>query len=103
MRAGLALLVLSVMCGGAYAKGDPERGKVLASTCMGCHGVNGYTNAYPTYHVPKLGSQHADYLSAALTAYQKGDRPHSTMHAQAASLTNEQIADIAAYFSAYGK
>ena len=103
MRTGLVFLVLSIASGVAYGKGDPEKGKVLAATCMGCHGVNSYTNVYPTYNVPKLGGQHADYIAAALAAYKNGDRPHSTMHAQAASLSDQQMIDIAAYFSAYGQ
>lgn len=103
MRSGLFFLLFTLAGGVALGAGDAEKGKVLAETCMGCHGINGYTNVYPTFHVPKLGGQHPDYIAAALAAYQKGDRPHSTMHAQASSLTQEQMADIAAFFSQYGE
>ena len=66
---------------------------------MGCHGIPKYNNAYPTYRVPKLGGQPAAYLASALKAYRSGERPHPTMHAQAASLSDQDIADIAAFLS----
>lgn len=78
--------------------GDPEAGRYTAQTCLGCHGVDGYTNVYPTYHVPKLGGQNAQYIIDALEAYRDGDRDHDLMQAHARSLTDEQIRDIAAYF-----
>jgi cytochrome c553 len=84
----------------ALAAGDAEAGRLKANTCMGCHGIPGYTNAYPTYRVPKLGGQSAEYLSAALKAYKTGERPHKTMQAQAVSLSDQDIADIAAYLVA---
>lgn len=79
--------------------GDVERGEGLAYTCTGCHGVDNAVNAYPTYHVPKLGGQNADYLEIALQGYREGSRAHPTMHAQAAQLSNQDIADLAAYFA----
>ncbi len=85
------------------AAGDAAAGKQKAFTCMGCHGVPSYTNAYPTYHVPKLGGQHAQYLVSALQAYKSGARQHPTMHAQAASLSEQDMADIAAFFAGYGR
>ncbi len=81
----------------ANADADPKRGEVLAYTCHGCHGVPKYKNAYPNYSVPKLGGQHAKYIESALAAYAAGDRPHQTMHAQAATLSEQDRADIAAY------
>ncbi len=66
-------------------------------TCYGCHGVENYRNAYPDYSVPKLRHQNAAYLIAALNEYRAGLRPHATMHAQAVSLSDQDIADIAAY------
>jgi cytochrome c553 len=83
----------------AFSAGDPEAGFYKAQTCMGCHGTPGYDNVYPTYKVPKLGAQHAAYIEAALRAYAAGQREHPTMHANAASLNDQDIADIAAYFS----
>jgi cytochrome c553 len=80
-------------------EGDPKAGQVKAIPCMGCHGIPGYFNVYPTYHVPKVGGQQPQYLIDALKAYKKGDRSHKTMQAQAASLSDQDMADIAAYFS----
>lgn len=97
----LALLLGSVLAWGpALADGDPEAGKAKAMSCMGCHGIPGYSNVYPTYKVPKLAGQHPEYLVAALVAYKNGDRNHKTMIAQAASLSEADMQDIAAYFAA---
>lgn len=82
----------------AQPEGDPVAGESKAVTCLGCHGIEGYRNTYPSYHVPRLGGQHAEYLSTALQAYAAGERKHPTMQAQAASLSDQDIADIAAYF-----
>ena len=79
--------------------GDAGRGKELTYTCQGCHGVTGYKNAYPNYHVPKIGGQAPQYLINALTEYQQGKRKHPTMQAQARSFSAQDIADIAAYIS----
>ncbi|MDN5939495.1 MAG: c-type cytochrome [Salinisphaera sp.] len=94
-----AVLVLCLALPAWAQKGDPEAGRVKAATCMGCHGIKDYSMVYPTYHVPKLGGQHAAYISAALKAYAKGNRDFATMHAQAASLSEQDIADIAAFLS----
>jgi cytochrome c553 len=83
---------------GAHA-GDPEAGKIKSYTCTGCHGIPGYKNVYPTFHVPKLGGQNEAYLVAALKAYRAGERDHSTMTLQSEALSDEDIADIAAYFA----
>jgi len=79
--------------------GDAARGRNLTYTCQGCHGVTGYKNAYPNYHVPKIGGQAPQYLINALTEYQQGKRKHPTMQAQASSFSAQDIADIAAYIS----
>ncbi|WP_028008894.1 c-type cytochrome [Solimonas flava] len=81
------------------AEGNAEAGRVKANTCMGCHGIPKYNNAYPTYRVPKLGGQPAEYLAAALQEYKSGNRPHGTMHAQASSMSDQDIADIAAFLA----
>ena len=83
----------------AVVTGDPARGRMLTYTCQGCHGVEGYKNAYPNFHVPKIGGQSAQYLQNALTAYQQGSRKHPTMQAQAESFSEQDIADIAAFLS----
>ncbi|MEM7277366.1 MAG: c-type cytochrome [Pseudomonadota bacterium] len=87
----------------AFAEGNAENGKILAYTCLGCHGIDGYRNAYPSYRVPKLKGQSQAYLQAALKAYRSGERTHSTMAAQAASLSDQDMADLAAYFSKDGE
>jgi cytochrome c553 len=79
--------------------GDPARGKAISYTCLGCHGIDGYRNAYPDYRVPKLEGQHPDYLMDALHGYRSGDRAHLTMHDQASTLSDQDIADIAVYFA----
>jgi cytochrome c553 len=83
----------------AASGGNAERGKAISYTCLGCHGVPGYKNAYPNYSVPKLEGQHAEYLVIALQAYRAGERSHFTMHSQASTLTDQDMQDIAAYFS----
>ncbi|WP_116808423.1 c-type cytochrome [Steroidobacter cummioxidans] len=98
---GLGLLA-AVSLSSTASAADAAKGKVLAYTCHGCHGVPDYKNAYPNYRVPKLGGQNEAYLVSALNAYAKGERPHPTMHAQAATLTDEEKADIAAFLSAGG-
>jgi cytochrome c553 len=79
--------------------GDAKRGQQLTYTCQGCHGVTGYRNAYPNFHVPKIGGQSPQYLVNALTEYQQGKRKHPTMQAQAQSFSAQDIADIAAFVS----
>lgn len=98
-------LVLSVLGSTALSAqeaagaGDPVRGKTLAYTCLGCHGIPGYKNAYPSYHVPKLEGQSPEYIVTALKAYKSGERSHLTMHSQASSLSDQDMADVAAYFA----
>jgi cytochrome c553 len=93
---GLGALAAAISVN-ARAEGSVERGRVLANTCLGCHGIPNYKNATPNYSVPKLGGQHATYIEAALREYAAGGRPHPTMHAQAATQTDQDRADIAAY------
>lgn len=87
----------------AAVVGSAERGKSLAYTCQGCHGVTGYKNAYPTYYVPKIAGQTNEYLLAALKAYKQGARKHPTMQAQAQSFSEQDLADISAYLSSLKK
>lgn len=85
----------------AAAEGDAEAGATKAYTCLGCHGtaVAGASNAYPTFRVPKLWGQHAVYIETALEAYRSGERSHGAMRGNAATLSDQDIADIAAYFA----
>ena len=97
LAAPLAALLLAPAA--SAAEGNAEAGRVKANTCMGCHGIPKYNNAYPTYRVPMLGGQSADYIAAALHEYKEGNRPHATMRAQATSLSDQDIADIAAFLA----
>jgi len=101
LRLSLALVAV-IFSTQVIAGGDAVQGKVLADTCKGCHAVDSYTNVYPTYHVPRIAGQSADYLAMALTLYRDGNREHPTMIAQAASFSDEDIQDIAAYLSGVG-
>jgi cytochrome c553 len=98
-RWGAVAIAAVLAAPAAFAQGDAEAGRIKANTCMGCHGIPKYNNAYPTYRVPKVGGQPQAYLAAALKAYRSGERPHSTMHAQAASMSDQDIADIAAFLA----
>lgn len=94
-----AALGLAAVATTASAEGDAAAGKVKFETCRGCHSVPGYTNAFPVYHVPKVGGQHAGRVVAALNAYRTGERKHPTMVAQASSMTDQDMQDIAAYLA----
>jgi cytochrome c553 len=98
IAATLAVSV-SAAAAGEAATGDAIKGKELAYTCLGCHGIESYKNVYPTFSVPRLRGQHPEYIVGALQGYAKGDRSHATMHAHAASLSDQDMHDIAAYLS----
>jgi cytochrome c553 len=94
----VAAATQSAMAQDAQAfNGDAKRGQQLAYTCNGCHAIPNYKNVYPTYSVPKLRGQRPQYIVAALKAYKSGDRSHGTMHSHAASMSEQDMADIAAY------
>src|SRR5688572_32222162 len=83
------------------AVGDAKEAHKKIAMCEGCHGIPGYKTAYPTvYHVPKLGGQSVAYLTNALNAYKAGQRIHPSMRGIAASLSDKDIADLAAYYAA---
>jgi cytochrome c553 len=99
-RVLLLAAALSIALPSAAAeKGDATAGKSKVYTCAGCHGIPGWKNAYPNYHVPKIGGQNYEYLVVALTEYKKGERAHPTMRAQGESLSDADIRDIATYLS----
>ena len=100
VKFGLAFCLTLFISAQSQAEGDIDAGRKKAETCMGCHAVPHYVNTYPTYHVPKLAGQHAEYIIAALNGYRDKLRSHSTMHANAATLSDQDIVDIAAYLSA---
>ncbi len=106
MKKSLAVLIMVTAVAwalpAAAEEADPERGARLASGCMGCHGIEGYRNAYPSFRVPKIGGQRAEYIILALESYATGQRGHPTMHAQAAPLSDQDRRDVAAWFAAQG-
>jgi len=96
----LALGLGTALASGAtQADGNVEAGKIKALPCMGCHAIEGAYSVYPSYRVPKLSGQHSTYVIAALKAYKAGQRGHKTMVAQAATLSDQDMQDIAAYFA----
>ena len=93
---GLALAI----SGGVHAASDAEGVRSKTSMCEGCHGIEGYRTAYPVaYNVPKLGGQHAAYLAKALRDYKSGERNHPTMKAIAATLSDKDIEELAAFYA----
>jgi cytochrome c553 len=85
-------------------KGDANAGEKKIAMCIGCHGIVGYQASFPeVYKVPKISGQGAKYIASALNAYKKGERKHPTMRGIADSLTEQDIADVSAYYEAHGK
>jgi cytochrome c553 len=85
----------------AWADGNAAAGAQKNAMCQGCHGIPGYKTAFPAvYNVPKLGGQHAAYIVKALQEYKAGERSHPTMRAIAAGLSDQDMADLAAYYAA---
>lgn len=82
------------------AAGNAEAGRAKASLCVGCHNIPGYKTAFPAvYSVPKLDGQHAQYIVSALRAYKSGERQHPSMRAIAAGLSDQDMADLAAFYA----
>jgi cytochrome c553 len=85
-------------------QGDAKAGEKKIAMCIGCHGIKGYQATFPeVYRVPMISGQNAKYISNALTSYRAGDRRHPTMRGIAASLTDQDIADISAYYAAHSQ
>ena len=102
MTRALLFLVALIFATPALAqdgKGDVNEGRLKAYTCMGCHGITGWKLAAPGHHEPRVAGHSYDYLAAALTGYQNGERNHPTMRAQGESLSEADIRDIAAFLS----
>lgn len=100
----LAVASVTAISHAQEAKGDVEAGKQKIAMCIGCHGIPGYQASFPEVHkVPMISGQGAKYIASALVAYQKGDRKHPTMRGVAASLSEKDIADVAAYYEQHGK
>ena len=97
----LATLTLTAVVAQAQAPvGDVKAGESKAAMCIGCHGIPGYQNSFPEIHkVPKIQGQSDKYIVAALNAYKKGERKHPTMRGMAASLNDQDMADLAAFYA----
>ena len=102
----LPLFVASVTAFSAHAddlKGDVAAGQKKNAMCLGCHGIVGYQASFPEVHkVPMISGQGAGYITSALNAYRKGERKHPTMRGVAQSLSDQDIADLSAFYSASG-
>ena len=84
--------------------GDPVAGQKKVDMCVGCHGIPGYKASFPEiYQVPKISGQSAEYIVSALSAYKKGDRKHPSMRSIATTLTTQDMADVAAFYTQNGK
>ncbi|MBA4110979.1 MAG: cytochrome c4 [Leptothrix sp. (in: Bacteria)] len=104
----LSLAMAGLLTGAAHAQetkpGDPVAAQKKVAMCIGCHGIIGYQASFPEIHrVPMISGQSAKYIASALNAYKKGERKHPTMRGIAASLTDQDIADISAYYEVNGK
>jgi cytochrome c553 len=98
-----AAVVASAIAFPASAAGDAKAAEPHVSMCVGCHSIPGYQASFPrVYRVPKIAGQSAGYIESALRAYAKGERSHPTMDGIARTLTEKQIADIAAYYAERG-
>ncbi len=85
-------------------KGDAKAGEKKVALCIGCHGIDGYQASFPeVYKVPKISGQGAKYIASALTAYRNADRKHPTMRGIATALSDQDIADLAAFYEVPGK
>jgi cytochrome c553 len=105
----IALSLMLALAGATFTaqaqelKGDAARGAKLNASCIGCHGIPGYQSSFPEVHrVPAISGQNAKYIAAALNAYKQGERKHGTMRAIAGSLSEQDIADLAAYYASHG-
>jgi cytochrome c553 len=100
-------LTVSAVTSLAYAqdvKGDATAGATKIAMCVGCHGIAGYQASFPeVYKVPKISGQSEKYITTVLNAYKKGERKHPTMRGIATSLTDQDMADISAYYANHGK
>jgi cytochrome c553 len=106
LRSVVAAATLSVAAVGAQAQGaagNADAGKKKAEMCIGCHGIAGYQSSFPEVHkVPMISGQSDKYIVAALGAYKSGDRKHPSMRGIAGSLSEQDMADLAAFYSAQG-
>lgn len=102
VRTVVAAATLLAASAAVHAEGSVEAGKQKAEMCIGCHGIPGYQNSFPEVHkVPKISGQSDKFIVSALTAYKKGDRKHPTMRGIAGSLSEQDMADLAAFYASH--
>lgn len=100
LLAFLALAGIAQFAAAADVTGNTKSAVNKVENCIGCHGIKGYKASFPeVYQVPMLGGQSAKYIENALNAYKKGERKHPTMRGIASTLSDQDIADVAAYYS----
>ena len=103
----IALTVASVTIFSAHAQdvqGNAKAGEAKIAMCIGCHGIKGYQASFPeVYRVPMISGQNDKYIASSLNAYKKGDRKHPTMRGIGDNLTEQDMADLGAYYEAHGK
>ena len=96
----LLLVGIAQSAGAADVVGNPKAAEGKVAQCIGCHGIAGYKASFPeVYSVPMIAGQSAKYIENALKEYQKGERKHPTMRGIATSLSEQDMADLAAYYS----
>ncbi|TFV86370.1 cytochrome c [Oxalobacteraceae bacterium OM1] len=96
----LALASVAYAASAADIVGNPQAGSTKVAMCIGCHGIPGYKASFPeVYQVPMIGGQSAKYIESALNAYKKGDRKNPSMRGIAGGLSDQDIADVAAYYA----
>ena len=99
-RLAISAAMVFLLSASAWAEGDPARGRARAQMCEGCHGIADYRTAYPeVYPVPRIGGQQAAYIVKTLQDYKTGARKHPTMRGIAATLTDQDMADLATYYA----
>ncbi len=103
----IASVLLLALCGlvplaqAQGLEGNAAKGARINDTCIGCHGIPGYQASFPEVHrVPAIAGQNPQYIVAALNAYRKGERKQGSMRAIAGSLSDQDIADLAAFYAA---
>lgn len=101
--AGAVMSMVTLSTQAQEIKGDAKAGEGKIAMCIGCHGIPGYQASFPeVYRVPKISGQGEKYIASALSAYKKGERRHATMRGIAETLSEQDIADVAAYYAKHG-
>lgn len=105
IRTLVAAATLSAAALTAHAQGvtgDAQAGQKKADMCIGCHGIPGYQNSFPEIHkVPMISGQSDKYIVSALNAYKKGERKHPSMRGIAGSLSEQDMADLGAFYASH--